>query len=141
MKGERIDLRTISLNDFIAYLVYRNIGYKRFIVRSQLNKSVTRIEPDHLRIKKRFFDTKSEKQIDQKKVDKFIFLNSKSKNRISKTHLIQIVDDCIQNMGTKGVYHPKRLKPKWNSLTENSEKLALFEKYVTNKNLLSVLKS
>lgn len=60
-------------------------------------------------------------------------MNSKLKNQISKTRFIQIVDNCIQNMGTKGVYHPKRLKPKWNSLTKNSEKLALLEKYVTNK--------
>jgi hypothetical protein len=55
MKGERIDLRTISLNDFIAYLANRNISYKKFIVGGLLNKSVTSIEPDHFRMKKRFF--------------------------------------------------------------------------------------
>jgi len=33
-------------------------------------------------------------------------------------------------MGTKGVYHPRRLKPKWNSLNNDKDKLTLFEKYL-----------
>lgn len=52
---------------------------------------------------------------------------------MTKKQLIKIIDDRIQNMGTKGVYHPKRLKPKWNSLTKDKDKLELFEKYLSNK--------
>ena len=50
---------------------------------------------------------------------------------MTKKQLIKLIDDCIQNMGTKGVYHPKRLKPKWNSLTKDSDKLELFETYLS----------
>lgn len=46
--------------------------------------------------------------------------------------LVKIIDARIQDMGTKGVYHPRRLKPKWNSLTNDSDKLKLFEKYISN---------
>ncbi len=52
---------------------------------------------------------------------------------MTKKQLIKIIDDRIQNMGTKGVYHPKRLKPKWNSLTNDKDRLVLFEKYLSNK--------
>ncbi|WP_407557329.1 hypothetical protein [Winogradskyella sp. 4-2091] len=52
---------------------------------------------------------------------------------ITKKQLIKLIDHRFQNMGTKGVYHPKRLKPKWNSLTDDNDKLALFEKYLSNK--------
>ncbi len=52
---------------------------------------------------------------------------------MTKKQLIKIIDDRIQNMGTKGVYHPKRLKPKWNSLTTDKRRLELFEKYLSKK--------
>lgn len=52
---------------------------------------------------------------------------------MTKKQLLKIVDDRILNMSTKGVYHPRRMKPKWDSLNTDGEKLALFEKYVTAK--------
>lgn len=57
----------------------------------------------------------------------------KTSTKMTKKQLIKLIDDRIQNMGTKGVYHPKRLKPKWNSLTNDNEKLALFESYLSKK--------
>ena len=51
---------------------------------------------------------------------------------MKKQELIEIIDQKIQNMGTPKVYHPKRLKPHWNSLKTDTEKLNLFEKYISN---------
>ncbi|WP_026836536.1 hypothetical protein [Gillisia sp. JM1] len=52
---------------------------------------------------------------------------------MKNSEIVKIIDDRIENMGTKGVYYPRRIKPKWNSLTSDKEKLELFEKYVTSK--------
>ncbi|WP_417364263.1 hypothetical protein [Galbibacter sp.] len=49
---------------------------------------------------------------------------------MTKAQLVKIVDSRIQNMATKGVYYPRRLKPKWDSLSKINEKLELFEKYL-----------
>ncbi|WP_339695866.1 hypothetical protein [uncultured Marixanthomonas sp.] len=49
---------------------------------------------------------------------------------MTKTQLVKIIDNRIQNMATKGVYYPRRLKPKWDSLKKVSEKIELFEKYL-----------
>lgn len=54
-------------------------------------------------------------------------------NNLGTEKVIKAIDDRIQNMGTKGVYYPKRLKPKWNSLSNDEDKLALFEKYISKK--------
>ncbi|MFV0531752.1 MAG: hypothetical protein ACK5MD_10005 [Flavobacteriales bacterium] len=56
-----------------------------------------------------------------------------SSNKLTKKQLIKLIDNRIQNMGTKGVYHPKRLKPKWNALTNDKDKLNLFESYLSKK--------
>ena len=52
---------------------------------------------------------------------------------MTKKQFIKLIDDRIQNMGVKGVYHPKRLKPKWNTLTTDKQKLVLFENYISKK--------
>ena len=52
---------------------------------------------------------------------------------MTKAQLIKLVDSCIQNMATKGVYYPRRLKPKWDSLSKPNEKMELFLKYVSNE--------
>lgn len=52
---------------------------------------------------------------------------------MTKKQLIKLIDDRIQHMATKGVYHPKRLKPKWNSLTNDKDRLQLFETYLNKK--------
>jgi len=46
--------------------------------------------------------------------------------------LIDIIDVKIEVMGTPNGYHPKRLKPKWERLTTDSEKLKVFIDYVSN---------
>jgi len=52
---------------------------------------------------------------------------------MTKAQLIKIIDDRIQNMATKGVYYPRRLKPKWDSLSKPNEKIALFTSYLQSK--------
>lgn len=52
---------------------------------------------------------------------------------MTKAQLVKVIDNRIQNMATKGVYYPRRLKPKWNSLTKVNEKLELFEKYLDSE--------
>lgn len=47
--------------------------------------------------------------------------------------ILKIVNDRIENMGTKGVYYPRRIKPKWNSLKSEKEKMRLFEKLVSSE--------
>ncbi len=59
---------------------------------------------------------------------------------MTEKNLIRIIDSRIQNMGTTGVYHPKRLKPKWNSLTSDKDKIKLFEKYLLKKQISIGLK-
>lgn len=45
--------------------------------------------------------------------------------------IVKIIDDRIENMGTKGVYFPKRMRPKWRSLTTDKQKMAFFERYIS----------
>jgi hypothetical protein len=47
--------------------------------------------------------------------------------------LIKIFDNRIQIHGNKRCVSSKRLKPKWNSLTNDTDRLALFEKYLSSK--------
>ena len=51
---------------------------------------------------------------------------------MTKPQLIKIIDERIENMATKSVYYPRRLKPKWKSLSKQTEKLDLFESYLKN---------
>ena len=46
-------------------------------------------------------------------------------------NIVKIVDDRIEKMGTKGVYFPKRMRPKWRSLTTDKQKMAFFERYIS----------
>lgn len=50
---------------------------------------------------------------------------------MTEKKLIRVIDTHIQNMGTNRVYHPNRLKPKWNSLKSNDVRLELFIDYVS----------
>lgn len=52
---------------------------------------------------------------------------------MTKAQLVRVIDNRIKNMATKGVYYPRRLKPKWDSLTKMNEKLELFEKYLDSE--------
>ena len=65
-------------------------------------------------------------------VNKNIIMKNNTKT-ITKKQFIKLIDDKIQNMGVKKVYHPKRLKPKWNTLTTDKQRLVLFESYISKK--------
>lgn len=141
MTMKRTNFKAMNQKDFIAYLGDKEIKYSEFKTTTVLGLSVVRITPDHYRLGERVFDSQSGKQIAadveltnialEKEIKKEV--KEDTSKPISKKQLIKIIDDRIQNMGTKGVYHPKRLKPKWNSLTNDSDKLSLFENYLSSK--------
>jgi hypothetical protein len=133
MSSKRVNFKVMGQSDFVAYLEEREIPYSTFKTTTLLGLAVTTIKPDHFRLGQRIFETNSAKQLDANTELTGIDMAPKQNNPISKRNLIRIIDERIQNMGTKGVYHPKRLKPKWNSITDNNKKLELFEKYVTSR--------
>ena len=133
MTTKRTNFKTMDHNSFLAYLKQKDIPFKRFNTTTVLGLSVIKITPDHYRLVHRVFESKTGKQLDSKTQLTDIDIGIKVNKTLSKAKLIKIIDERIQNMGSKGIYHPKRLKPKWNSLTDDTEKLALFEKYVTTK--------
>tara|TARA_R110002049_G_scaffold252744_1_gene428021 strand:- start:438 stop:1070 length:633 start_codon:yes stop_codon:yes gene_type:complete len=145
MTNKRTNFKVMNQKDFIAYLKDKNITYSKITTTTVLGLSVLKVTPDHFRLGERLFELEKGKQLDIKtqltniKIEKETDALIKNRKELaipkslSKKQLIKIIDSRIQNMGTKGVYHPKRLKPKWNSLTNDSDKLSLFEKYITNK--------
>lgn len=133
MSGKRTNFKIMGQKDFMAYLKERDVPYTKFETTTVLGLSVVKITPDHYRLGARVFQKDGGEQLDPKVQLTGIDMVGRTNRRISRQQLIRIIDERIQNMGTKGVYHPKRLKPKWNSLTDDSKKLELFEKYVTNK--------
>ena len=145
MSKQRTNFKTMSKGDFINHLESNNIKHTTFNTTTVLGLSVIKIKPDHFRLGERIFELKSGKQIDasveltdipletKAEMEDKIDVKKSTSKPITKNQLIKLIDDRIQNMGTKGVYHPKRLKPKWNSLTNDEDRLALFEKYLSNK--------
>ncbi|MDG3582953.1 hypothetical protein [Galbibacter pacificus] len=55
--------------------------------------------------------------------------------KITMKQLIKLIDTCIENMATKRVYYPRRLKTKWISLIDDSDKLVMFEEYLSKKTI------
>lgn len=133
MSGKRTNFKTMNQLDFIAYLDDKSIPYNKIETTTVLGLGVVKIEPNHFRLGKRIFEFSTGKQIDGNTELTEINLKPITNNKLTKKQLVKIIDERIQNMGTKGVYHPKRLKPKWNLLTDDKSKLQLFEKYITNK--------
>jgi len=133
MSGKRTNFKTMNQMNFIAYLDSKSIPHNKIKTTTILGVSVVKIKPDHFRLGTRVFELSTGKQIDSNTELTVINIKPISNNKLTKKQLIKIIDERIQNMGTKGVYHPKRLKPKWNSLTDDKSKLQLFEKYITNK--------
>lgn len=133
MNGKRTNFKIMGQNDFVAYLEDRDIPYIKLNTTTILGLGVTKVKPEHFRLGHRIFESKTGKQIDPNIELTGIEIEPKETKSLSKKQLIRIIDERVQNMGTKGVYHPKRLKPKWNSLTDDTKKLELFEKYVTSK--------
>lgn len=133
MSGKRTNFKIMEQKDFIAYLEDKDVPHTKLHTTTILGLSVTKVIPDHFRLGHRVFETKTGNQIDPSTEMTGIEIKPKGMKLLSEKQLIRIIDERVQNMGTKGVYHPKRLKPKWNSLTDDSKKLELFEKYVTSK--------
>lgn len=133
MTRKRTNFKAMNQKDFIAYLNQNKIPYNKFKTTTLLGLSVIKIKTDHSRLLDRVFNGKTGIQLDSKIKLTEIDITTKVSNQLSLKRLIKIIDDRIQQMGTKDIYHPKRLKPKWNSLTDDAEKIALFEKHVTTK--------
>lgn len=134
MAIKRTNFKAMNSQEFIAYLQSKNIEFTKLNTTTVLGKGVLLITPNHFRLIPRVFESNTLKQLDSDTQLTMINMQKNNQQNVSqKTQLIQLIDDRVQNMGVKGVYHPKRLKPKWNSLIDDDKKLALFEKYVTNK--------
>lgn len=133
MSGKRTNFKIMGQKDFVAYLEDRDVPYIKLNTTTVLGLCVTKVKPEHFRLGYRIFESKTGKQIDPNIELTGIEIEPKKTKSLSKKQLIRIIDERVQNMGTKGVYHPKRLKPKWNSLIDDTKKLELFEKYVTSK--------
>jgi hypothetical protein len=143
--SKRTNFKAMSKDHFINHLDTNDIKYTSFKTTTVLGVSVIKITPDHFRLGERIFELKSGKQVSanaeltniplkvEDKIESKVETVKTTSKAITKKQLIKLIDDRIQNMGTKGVYHPKRLKPKWNSLTNDEDRLALFEKYLANK--------
>lgn len=143
--SKRTNFKIMSKNNFISYLDKKDINYITFKTTTVLGDSVVKIKPNHFRLGQRVFELKSGKQVvasveltdipletgTKTEVEKEV-VTTENPEPITKQQLIKLIDNRIQNMGTKGVYHPKRLKPKWNSLTNDEDKMELFEKYLSN---------
>lgn len=134
MATKRTNFKAMNSQEFIAYLQDKNIEFTQLNTTTVLGKSVLLITPNHFRLIPRIFESNTLKQLDSDTQLTMINMQKNNQHNISqKGQLIQLIDDRIQNMGVKGVYHPKRLKPNWNKLTDDDKKLSLFEKYITNK--------
>lgn len=122
MQKKRTNFKAMDYNQFIAYLKEKSIPFeqKNGVTIESINIIV--VTPEHFRLVPRLF----------KKTNKSQMFNCILKDESNKDlqKFIDILDDKIINMSIKGVYHPRRLLPKWLSLKSNKEKLELFRKYM-----------
>lgn len=125
MTKKRTNFKVMDCDQFIAYLDRNNIPYQKLVTTSVMGLSVVKISPDHFRLLPRIFDSATGEQLDSN-----IELSGLNVNKPSLKQFIKLVDKKIEEMSTKGVYHPRRLKPKWESLKKNKDKLELFTKYM-----------
>ena len=122
----RTNFNKMGYDEFVNYLNKNKIDFKENNGKNPENgKKLITVSPLHYRLKPRSFVTTSSKPVKNR--------IGSMKDNLEVERFIKAIDDRIQNMGTKGVYHPKRLKPKWNSLSNNEDKLALFKKYISKK--------
>lgn len=115
----------MDLDRFVAYLDDRGITFDRVEITAG-NHKFLKVIPDHFRLKERVFKFEGEQVVDFKEDD-----NSMG---MTISGLVKVIDDKISNMSTKGVYHPRRLQPKWESLNSDQEKIKLFKRYMGTKN-------
>ncbi len=126
MTRTRTNFKIMNHKGFIAYLEDKSILFEMLETTTVLGLSVLKIIPKGSNMKPRLFDASTSKQLDPKlELTEIDFGTQKSLEQ-----LIKIIDNKINNMSTKGVYHPRRLKPKWFSLKTNKQKLELFRKYM-----------
>jgi hypothetical protein len=127
MKRTRINFNNMNYDEFIGYLKNRKAQYDELDTTTLLGLNVIAVQPKQSRMTSRVFDKNTGHQLDSKLELTGIDFNQKK----TLARLIKIIDDKINNMSTKGVYHPRRLQPKWQSLTSNKQKLDLFRRYMT----------
>lgn len=120
MTNRRTNFKAMNLDKFIAYLKDNTIVFIKNDEVLEDGTTIIKVVPTHHRLKPRLFKTETGKQV--------VVVARNSNAKLSQ--FIKVVDDKIANMSTKGVYHPRRLKPKWYSLTSDQDKLGLFKKYM-----------
>lgn len=125
MKNKRTNFKVMDKSAFLAYLNDKNIRYEEFVTTTVMGLSVVKVIPDHFRMTPRLFDKSAGKQLDSDTE-----LTDINIAKPSLKQFIKLVDKKISQMSTKGVYHPRRLKPKWDGLTNDKDKLNLFTKYM-----------
>ncbi len=107
MSKKRTDFRKMSYSDFIDYLNKNAIPYTE-----NEKNDLMEVVPNHFRLKSRSFPI--------------------SKEDINFEEIVSVISKRIEAMATKGVYHPKRIRPKWKHLQTTQEKLNYFEKMISN---------
>ncbi|WP_303316987.1 hypothetical protein Q4Q34_03215 [Flavivirga abyssicola] len=125
MTRKRTNFKAMDCGQFIAYLNNKSIHYDKFITTTVMGISVVKVNPNHFRMTPRIFDRDTNRQLDSK-----VELTDIDITKPSLKQFIKLVDKKIKEMSTKGVYHPRRLKPKWDSLKNDKDKLELFTKYM-----------
>jgi len=126
MTRKRTNFKQMDCDTYTSYLDHKPLHYEKFVTTTVLGLSVIKISPKNSRMTPRVFDNETGKQIDPKTELTGIDISSKQ----LRLQLVKVIDEKIQNMSTKGVYHPRRLLPKWQSLNTVDQKLQLFRKYM-----------
>lgn len=126
MTKKRTNFKAMDQDAFSAYLNEKKVRYEKFVTTTVMGLSVIKIAPDHFRMTPRLFDKSTGKQLDSN--TELTNIDITAKPRLKQ--FIKLVDKKINEMSTKGVYHPRRLKPKWDGLTSDKDKLELFTKYL-----------
>ena len=116
----------MDFQTFMDYLKQYNITYNKLDTTTILGEPVIKVIPKGRNMKPRIFDRTSGEHLSPN----LELTNIDFSQNLELSKLLKIVDDKIRNMSTKGVYHPRRLLPKWSSLKSNKQKLELFKKYM-----------
>lgn len=126
MKRKRIDFKSMDYNAFKEYLNKRDVPFNQIETTTVMGALVCKIIPNGRNLKPKVFDKSLGTQMDP--ATQLTDIDMGVKRDINA--LVKIIDTKINNMSTKGVYHPRRLLPKWQRLKSNRERLALFTNYM-----------
>lgn len=116
----------MDYSTFIEYLNKCDIPYQQYETTTVLGSSVNKVIPNGRNLKLKAFDKSTGVQLDSSVQLTDVDMGSKQDIKA----LVKIIDEKINNMSTKGVYHPRRLQPKWQRLQNDNERLDLFRKYM-----------